>query len=201
MANLALLIFVKDPEAGNVKTRLAADLGAERAARVYRGLAEAVIRPLVPLAEEGIELTVCYAPSGSEAAVRRWLGPDLRYEAQWGESLSERLEYATSSAFARGASRAVVIGSDCPEVDADTVLRAFRALDEREVVLGPAADGGYYLLGLSRPVPWLFRGMPWSTPSLFGATVDRLRAEGVHAAFLEEKRDVDRVGDLEHAGA
>ena len=106
------------------------------------------------------------------------------------------MEDAFARAFADGAERVVIVGSDLPDVSASLLRRAFDVLDSHPAVLGPARDGGYYLLGLTRPVDGIFRGIAWSTPDVLAATLDRFRAAGIDPVMLEELSDVDEVGDL-----
>lgn len=192
-------IFVKAPEPGRVKTRLAAVLGDRRAADIYRALGRRVAaRCLGP----NHDTVVWYAPAGGRAAVREWLR-QLRiaaFRAQGAGTLGERLEGAFRRHFAEGARRVVVIGSDCPDVDAGLVGRAFEALEGHDLVLGPARDGGYYLVGLRAPAPELFRGIRWSTDAVLGETVSAARRLALRTRLLPTLRDIDTLSDARAAG-
>jgi rSAM/selenodomain-associated transferase 1 len=192
----ALLIFVRAPEAGRVKTRLAAAIGAEAALDVYRTLAEHTLREAEKLRTDGVEIRVHYTPADAEQAVRGWLGADATYLPQADGDLGVRMEDAFARAFAAGARQVIIVGSDLPALSAELLRRAFRALDEHPAVLGPARDGGYYLLGLIGPVPGIFDGIAWSTPSVLAETCARFRTAGIHPPLLEELADVDVVEDL-----
>jgi rSAM/selenodomain-associated transferase 1 len=191
----AVLVFVRAPQPGRVKTRLAAALGDEAAVRVYRRLAEhtlAEARALAPAASLRIHCT----PPQSLSAVSAWLGPGAEYLPQHGGGLGERLRTAFDEAFAAGFDHVVVVGSDLPDLSAEHLRAAFDALDQAPAVIGPARDGGYWLLGLAGRVPGVFDGIPWSTDEVFARTVYRLRAAGMEPALLPVLADVDEAADL-----
>lgn len=192
----AVLVFVRAPEAGRVKTRLAAALGAEAALRVYRRLAEHAVAEARALAP-GVTVRVHHTPADAGEAVRAWLGAELDYLPQSADpDLGERMRAAFDAAFAAGFRRVVIIGSDLPELSADVLHHAFASLDAHDVVLGPARDGGYYLLGMRRMVGDVFAGVPWSTDRVLARTLEILRGMGIEPALLEALADVDEVEDL-----
>ena len=191
-----LLAFVRAPESGRVKTRLAAAIGDRAALRVYVRLAEHTLGEARVLAAEGVEVRVHHAPGDADAAVRAWLGQGLAYLPQAEGDLGMRMRDAFARAFADGAERVVIVGSDLPEISAPLLRRAFDLLDGCSAVVGPARDGGYYLLGLTGMVGGIFEGIEWSTPGVLAATLERLRAAGVEPAMLEMLADVDTVQDL-----
>jgi rSAM/selenodomain-associated transferase 1 len=180
-----LIVFVKEPRPGLVKTRLLPALDPESAAELYRALAEEEIRQTVPRSGEYTRLFF-YAPPSSPEAM----------SAQQGDDLGARMSAAFDEAFRRGARRAAVIGTDVPWLSRDRVAEAFRALDEHEVVLGPTADGGYYLLALNRSRPELFRGIAWSTASVLASTVERAAGLGLRVQMLGPLADIDTIDDL-----
>lgn len=188
-----LLVFAKAPEVGRVKTRLGSEIGHPAATRLYRRMGRGI---LDRVRRGPYRTVVLYDPPGSRDAVERWLGPGLEYRPQAGGGLGERLADAFDWAF-READRVCVIGTDAPRVDEALVKRAFSALEQRGAVLGPAEDGGYYLVGLDRPRPELFQEIPWSTPGVLEATLARARASGVEPTLLRRLRDVDRASDLQ----
>jgi hypothetical protein len=189
----AILVFVRAPEAGRVKTRLAATLGAEGALRVYRRLAEHAVREA---RAAGAELRIHFTPPDREAEVRAWLGDGPLYLPQSTGDLGARMEAAFRAAFAAGAERVVIIGSDLPDLSAALLRRAVDALDTHPAVLGPARDGGYYLLGMRTMIPGVFTDILWSTPEVLALTLHRMRAAGIEPALLETLSDVDEAGDL-----
>jgi uncharacterized protein len=189
-----LLVFVKEPRAGAVKSRLAAGIGPERAAAVYRAIAEEAIRRTAPRAGE-YERRVLFDPPGAGARIAQWL-PGLPASPQGEGDLGERMARALAEAFGQGARRAALVGTDVPALAREDVLEAFDGLDGHDVVLGPATDGGYYLLALRGPAPDLFRGVPWSTPQVLAATLDRAARLGWSVRVLRTLGDVDTVEDL-----
>ena len=189
----ALIVFARAPELGRVKTRLAAEVGDGAALRAYRTLAEQVIA--AASASATYSMTVAYTPPDAEPAMRQWLGPGVMLRPQSGADLGARMAAAIADAISGGAERVVVIGTDCPDVTADVVAEAFTRLGVADVVLGPASDGGYYLIGMSRPHRELFEGVPWSSAETLRATLARARAGGLSVTLLDERRDIDTVED------
>lgn len=190
-----LLIFVKYPGPGKVKTRLAKNIGLENAAILYRKMAESIIYDLSKLAE--YRKIVFFDPPERRNDVMRWLKFNgLSFVAQEGNSLGERMSNAFSHAFSLGADKAVIIGTDCPQISTQTILTAFERLETSEVVIGPSYDGGYYLLGLRRFIPEIFHDIDWSTNLVFDQTMKKLRRNGIKSECLEMLRDVDTVEDL-----
>lgn len=191
----AVLVFVRAPHAGRVKTRLAAEIGAAAALRVYRRLAEHTLAEARRLGAAA-RVRVCYTPADAEPAVRAWLGAGIEYRAQGEGDLGARMRRAFEEAFRDGFGRVLLVGSDVPGLRAGLLRRALALLDEHAAVLGPAFDGGYYLLGLREPRPELFAAVPWSTPRVLALTLAKLRAAGLEPALLETLRDVDHAADL-----
>lgn len=192
-------VFVKAPRPGRVKTRLAADIGPRPAAALYRRLGRDVVSAAVG---DGYETVVWYAPRGQGASVREWLGGlgVTRFQMQPSGPLGYRLRTALARHFGYGARRVIMIGSDCPGVDRDVILRAFAALEHHHVVLGPASDGGYYLIGMKAVHPALFRGIHWSSSTVLRET--QAVARGLHLSChsLRLLRDVDTLADARALG-
>lgn len=188
-----LLIFAKEPRPGHVKTRLAAEIGAGEAARIYRGLGKRVVDqlrhgPYTPI--------VVFDPPEARTKVTEWLGPEgLEFLPQVPGDLGSRLEAAFREGFGRG-KEVVVVGTDAPGVDGEVVKNAFRSLAAADLVLGPSVDGGYYLLGLTSATPELFHDIPWSTSEVLAATRDRADSLGLRIATLPTLADVDTAEDL-----
>ena len=191
-----LLIFAKAPVPGRVKTRLAGRLGARGAARCYRQL----LRRTLALARAArlcpVELWCAPdARHGFFAACRREYGVRLR--RQCAGDLGKRMSHAFERV-STGSGYAVLIGGDCASVGPAELRAAFGQLAAgRDAVLGPAADGGYVLLGLRRPCPSLFRGIAWSTPAVLAATRRRLHRAGLDWIELPAGWDVDTPADLQ----
>jgi uncharacterized protein len=192
-------IFVKAPAPGRVKTRLAAEIGVRHAAEIYRDLGRRVV---AACAVSSYDTVVWFTPAEARSAVQAWL-KGLRvaaFQAQITGALGTRLAAAFQRHFGEGARRVIVIGSDCPGVNAGLVSRALAALETHDVVLGPAHDGGYYLIGLRAPAGQLFRRIDWSTPAVLGQTVARARQLGLSTLLLPSLRDVDTASDARAVG-
>jgi len=194
-----LIVFARRPRAGAVKRRLARAVGARRAAALYATL----LARTLALAEA----SACVRRVLMPAAARdlRWFRTRLaprgwQVRAQCPGGLGRRMERALGSALA-GGQPAILIGSDTLDATAADVARAARALDGvAEAVIGPAADGGYWLIGLARPVPGLFAELPWGSAEVGARTVHRLVAARVVCLRLPPRHDLDRGRDLLRAG-
>ncbi|MEQ9620104.1 MAG: TIGR04282 family arsenosugar biosynthesis glycosyltransferase [Deltaproteobacteria bacterium] len=190
-----LIVFAKYPEPGKVKTRLAEDLGAERAAAIYSYMAETVINNVCNTANYWTE--IFFDPPEKDKEIRSWLGntPDS-YLPQQGHTLGEKISNAFRTVFSGVSDRAVIIGTDCVDVSADTVAYAFECLRHHDLVVGPADDGGYYLLGLKSYEPEIFRNIDWSTDQVLKQTIERIKERGLSFFMLETLMDIDTVFDL-----
>ena len=191
-----LAVFVKEPRPGAVKSRLAAALGPEAAAEVYRAIAEEVMRRTVPRREE-YDRIVAFDPSSAGAAIGEWLGVTAgALLPQPTGDIGVRMERALDELFRRGARRVALIGTDVPALGREDVRGALESLDEHDVALGPATDGGYYLIALKRPEPELFRGIAWSGPDVLTETLARAARRDLSVRMLRAIGDVDTVEDL-----
>ncbi len=199
MSERTLAVFAKAPVPGRVKTRLAVEIGTRPAATLYRHLGRAVVRET---AGPGYRTVVWFAPPGARRAVRAWLDGFgvTGYRSQGAGDLGARLRRAFLRQFADGDGAVVIIGTDCPEIRGRDVVRAFDALESYDVVLGPARDGGYYLVGLRAPHPALFREIPWSTPNVMRVTRVRAATIGLRCKLLRQLRDVDSATDARVLG-
>ena len=194
MSERALVVFVKRPRPGAVKTRLGAAIGLEAAADLYRALVEHVLEATTPRPGD-YERLVFFDPPGDLEEMRAWL-PGVRLLAQKGGDLGARMADAFARAFARGASRVAIVGTDAPRCTRETVTEALAALGGADVVLGPAEDGGYYLLALREPRPELFAGIAWSTAKVAAETRARATASRLSVRELPSLRDLDTLDDL-----
>jgi rSAM/selenodomain-associated transferase 2/rSAM/selenodomain-associated transferase 1 len=192
-----VIIFTRYPEAGKTKTRLIAELGAEGAAELQRAMAEHAIGAVRELAKiRPISIEVRYQ-GGSPSLMRRWLGTDVLYREQNGNDLGDRMLGAFDEAFRDGAGHVLVMGTDCPGITAQILEKGFQKLERNDLVLGPAADGGYYLIGLNRVYPELFSTIPWGTENVLDLSLEIARLEGLKTSLLDRLHDVDRPEDLD----
>ncbi len=197
-----VLVFVRPPVAGRVKTRLAATEGPDEALRLERLLAERVVEALRAAAQAGVaDWGLCVdAPDDRHpavAAVERWL-PGARHAfAQGPGDLGARLARAAERGFAGGAPAVALVGSDVVGLTVEGLRAAFAALAGAAAALAPAPDGGYALLALASPQPALFQGVPWSTPAVAAVARERARSAGLRLAELAPLRDVDVAADLD----
>jgi hypothetical protein len=189
----ALLVFVKLPVAGQVKTRLQPELSPELAARLYRAMVDDVFAALERPGQW--DLVAFFSPLERERAFREWLPGSIGLVAQSGADLGERLANAFGWSHAQGHSRTIVVGTDMPTLDSDVLSDAFRALDRDDVVLGPSTDGGYYLVGLSEPRPELFENVDWSTSEVLEQTIARIDDTRATYHLLPERTDIDTWQD------
>lgn len=188
-------VFAKAPTPGRVKTRLAADVGDERATEIYRRIG----RDTVDRLRGGpYRLIVFFDPpdEAARAAVQSWLGTaGLELRPQSAGDLGTRMAAALRVCLEE-ADAACLVGTDIPDLGPAAAERAFEALESDDVVVGPATDGGYYLIGMTRPQPGLFVDVPWSTSRVLPETLSRAERSGLSVALLDPKTDVDRVGDV-----
>jgi rSAM/selenodomain-associated transferase 2/rSAM/selenodomain-associated transferase 1 len=196
-----LLIFTRYPGPGSAKTRLIPALGREGAADLQRQMTEHVlgeVRKLLSIHPASIR--VCF-DGGGEEQMKAWLGPEWRYLPQGSGDLGQRMAAAFERAFREGSERVVLIGTDVPDLTAPVLYRAFRALESGDLVLGPAEDGGYYLIGLDRSA-WeraptrLFSGVTWGTSAVLDQTLRIADGLGLSPTLTARLADVDLPGDL-----
>jgi rSAM/selenodomain-associated transferase 1 len=192
-----ILLFVKYPEPGRVKTRLAASVGALRAAAIYRRLATAVFARL----PRDADIVVMFDPPERAAEVEAWLGAmnrPARFLPQSSGDLGTRLERAFDAAFARGEDKVAAIGSDCIDLTCAIFAEMWQALDTHDCVIGPVEDGGYYLVALRKTAP-LFRDIAWSEKNVLAQTIARAREHGLRVHLLPTLHDIDTADDWERA--
>jgi hypothetical protein len=186
----AIVVFGRQPTAGEVKTRLAADIGPIRAARAYEALLGHSLNCAIATGDR-ITLSLAAEPTGC------WVPPvAVEIEVQSPGNLGDRMEEAFARAFARGADRVMIVGSDCPELTNEGLARATEQLADAPLVIGPAMDGGYWLVGQSRPCHGLFRDIPWSTDRALEVTLERAVDLGLDVATGERLCDLDTAADL-----
>ncbi len=183
------MIFTKNPVAGKVKTRLAKDLGNEKALEVYEFLLKHSHRVTAPL---DLKKQVLYSNNVTENDL--WSEGGFIKELQAEGDLGEKMMAAFKNAFARGFKKVIIIGSDLYDISTGEIETAFRELEQNEYVIGPAEDGGYYLLGMKSVNAALFTNKTWSTPSVFTETIKDMQSSSIKV--LPVKNDIDTLDDL-----
>ncbi|MHB8880278.1 MAG: TIGR04282 family arsenosugar biosynthesis glycosyltransferase [Thermodesulfovibrionales bacterium] len=193
--------MLKYPEPGRVKTRLARDIGAEQAALISRLTAEKVLRQTSPddRADLRYERYIFYDPPERGQDFISWL-PDEEFILQRGRDVGERMDAAVRHLIGLGAHKAVITGADIPGLSREIIAEAFELLDHSDVVLGPALDGGYYLIGMKTPMPELFHDIPWSSPDVLSETLKALGRLKRSYRLLTALSDLDTVEDLQRQG-
>jgi rSAM/selenodomain-associated transferase 1 len=189
-----LLIFTRYPERGKTKTRLIPLLGEDGATELHRRMTEYTIRKLQD-SSSTLSLVIYY-DGGTEEKMRSWLGSHLSYRLQQGEDLGQRMQTACEASFASGETAIAIIGTDCPDLSATLILEAFDRLGNSDLVLGPASDGGYYLIALKHLFPELFEAIDWGTSRVLETTQAIAARLNLSVAYLPELADVDRPADL-----
>ena len=193
MTEAALLL--KAPRAGEVKTRLARSVGAERATRIYRALVEHQLAQI----PANWRTVIHFSPSDAEAEMRSWLKKFSlnQFLPQPNGDLGPRLISAMDHGFASGADRIFFLGGDCPGLTRSYLKEAEAALGETDMIIAPARDGGYVLLGLAKPMASIFEGIPWSSEIVFAATLRTAVASGLSFRCLPPLEDVDDLESYE----
>ena len=191
---LRILVFARMPVAGQVKTRLEPGLGPVATLSLYQAMLKRVLTTAEHTDLAPMEL---WLAGTSVTNDQHWPGPGLAWYRRQGDSLGERMAHAARNALTR-ARGVVIIGTDCPALDRQYLgLALARLAQGHEVVIGPAEDGGYVLLGLGSPMEMLFRDIPWGTDRVLALSLQRLAEAGVNPALLPTLWDVDRPCDLE----
>jgi rSAM/selenodomain-associated transferase 1 len=191
MAKEQLIVFLKAPRPGRVKTRIAQTAGADRACAIYRELVETVLNNVSSIRQTQLRIS----PDDALSEVTPWLRGDWDAEPQGDGDLGVRLQSAFASAFAKGAERVVIVGSDCPDVKTRDIRAAWTELKSYDLVIGPAVDGGYWLIGLRAPQPDLFRDIAWSSDQVLAQTLQRAKSRGLRIQLLRILNDIDTEED------
>jgi hypothetical protein len=190
-----LMVFLRAPREGAVKTRLARGVGSRAALALYRCFVEDLVHGVCG----GNHTTIlCYHPPGEASAIEAWLGKRLPLWPQEGSDLGERMAGAFARAFASGFRSVVLVGSDIPDLPRKHVTRAFAHLDRGDAVVGPSDDGGFCLVGFRAESfhREVFTGIAWGTPLALSQTLERIAATGVGVHRLPPWQDIDRPEDL-----
>lgn len=193
MNKAALIVFQKNAVLGKVKTRLAASVGDEKALKIYEWLTAYTHQQVKELRVDKYLFYSDFIPENSTKDLEKY-----QFEVQSGKDLGERMRNAFSKLFTLGYTSVIILGTDCADLKTEYLNKAFMSLSQSEIVLGPAKDGGYYLLGMSRYIPEIFQDIPWSTSKVLEATLDRANALKIEYEFLTVLSDIDNLKDWEH---
>jgi uncharacterized protein len=192
----SLIVFTRYPIPGKTKTRLIPALGEAGAANLHRQMTEHTLAQVRQLRADGVAIEIHYAGIQSDRELADWLGADLVYRGQGDGDLGDRMARSMKTAVEAGYDRVIIIGTDCPGLTTDILQLAFEQLHDRDLVLGPAIDGGYYLIGLRRFMPELFVGISWGTSMVRQQTIEIAIELGLSMGDLPLLADIDRPEDL-----
>lgn len=192
----SLIVFTRYPEPGKAKTRLIPVLGENGASNLHRQMTEHTLSQVRELQSDRATRVEVYFTGGDQLLMQDWLGTDIIYQPQGEGDLGQRMQSAFQTAFASGMEGVAIVGTDCPGLDAKIMAQAFEQLNSHDLVLGPATDGGYYLIGLRRVIPELFAGINWGTSEVREKTVAIAVSLGLAVAYLPPLFDIDRPVDL-----
>ncbi len=198
-----VILFTRFPHPGKCKTRLAPQLGPEGAALIHRQLVRHTLETLTVFftRKDNTELII-YHDSGSRQKMEGWLGSNYHYRQQQGDDLGQRMADALRYGLNK-TQNCILIGSDCPDITESILSEALQALRQQELVLGPAHDGGYYLIGAAGSVKvdacsQLFKEIPWGDDTVFAKTLQRAEKLGLKPHILKKLHDIDSIEDLQH---
>ena len=190
----ALIIFLRFPKTGQVKTRLAKTTSSEFAVKFYKTCSEKIITDVKKLSS--INRFVFFSNKEENIQVKKWLGGKLFYSPQEGDDLGSRMKNAFEKVFSSGAEKAVLIGTDVPDLKNEIISEAFRLLTVNDVVLGPSEDGGYYLIGMKKMYPQFFENIEFSTSSVLQNTIKNIEKLNLSYQLLPRLKDIDTEEDL-----
>lgn len=190
MKNL-IQVFAKAPVKGQVKTRIARETSEEFALALHKRLCDAVIRTAIATESAQVEIWTT-----GEQPAEYFDGFGLECFQQQGVNLGTRMDFALRHGLSRSR-KVLIIGADALSITPDYLAEALRALDQSQVVVGPALDGGYIMVGATAPIPVLFRDMPWGTPDVMALTLERLLMNGLNFHIMGDRWDIDTLQDLQ----
>jgi rSAM/selenodomain-associated transferase 1 len=194
MSSNALIVFGKDPVKGKVKTRLAQTLGNDFANRLYKMCVENTLNELRKL--DSNYNVYLFSDSG-KLQVNKLNEVGFIFRKQNGNDIGEKMKNSFKEVFSCGFCKAILIGTDIPDISCKIIEKAFNLLDESDVVLGPAKDGGYYLIGMKERYDFLFSGIDWSSREVLSQSLFKVKKKGKRTKILEKLNDIDTKTDLE----
>ncbi|MBW4536576.1 MAG: TIGR04282 family arsenosugar biosynthesis glycosyltransferase [Pleurocapsa minor HA4230-MV1] len=191
-----LIIFSRYPEPGKTKTRMIPALGALGAAELQQKMTEHTLKTAIALKlSRNLAIEVHFA-GGNIQSMTEWLGEDFDYIPQVLGNLGHKMQSSFERAFALGSQRVLIIGTDCPDIEQTILTQAFDSLERHDLVLGVAEDGGYYLIGLNKPIAELFQNIIWGTEQVLNQTKNIAQQLKLNVHYLPTLADVDRPEDL-----
>ena len=190
MKKEVVLVFQKNAILGKVKTRLASGMGEARALEIYRHLIQSTYSVLEDMSAPVWTYFSDFIPETVNTPIEKSF-------VQEGQDLGHRMANAFARSFELGMDKVVLIGTDCPMLQSEHLNQAFEALTHSDLVVGPATDGGYYLIGMKRRADYLFEGITWSTAEVLSQTLAVVTAHGLHFTLLDELSDIDTQEDWE----
>lgn len=196
----AIILMVKYPLAGAVKTRLGRQIGMEKASMLYRGFVRTL---LATCRSTGFDILISCHPDHPVFDYQEWLGSGVDFMVQKGPDLGQKMRDAFEQGFSRGFDRVVLTGSDLPHLPGAAIQEAAQRTGACDVVIGPALDGGYYLVAMTqdRFFPEMFEDIPWSTPDVLRLTLEKIAAGRRSPCLLKTMRDIDTLADLNAVSA
>lgn len=192
--NNHLIIFLKYPQIGKVKTRLAKDIGDVKALNIYKLLVSSTLNKVQ---STSFDISIYYTPKDKDKEVRKFIDfNDVNYYSQTGNNLGARMLNAFSESFTAGYKKTIIIGTDCPDINYNTISDTFNLLNNHDLVLGPATDGGYYLIGLCKISIELFNNIEWSSDKVLKKTLNIANKLNFNYKLLDFRADIDTIADL-----
>jgi rSAM/selenodomain-associated transferase 1 len=193
--NSCVLLFGKSPRNGDVKTRLANEIGTDHAVEFYKCSVKDILSLLESL---NFRFKFCFWPPDAAESLIDWLGSGIEYTAQQGGNLGEKMKNAFIEAFEDNFQKVLIIGSDSPDLPAEFINKAFDELDRHGGVIGPSSDGGYYLIGFKKETycPEAFDDILWSSSGVLEKTLEILERQQRRVYLLPEWHDIDTLADL-----
>jgi rSAM/selenodomain-associated transferase 1 len=190
-----VILFIKSPEIGKVKSRLSASIDKKTVVKIYKLFVQDILKKLEEIPYEKI---ICYSPKNANHDIKKWLGSNYIYIPQNGSNLGERLKNSFVEGFQSGFLKLIAIGSDSPDLKLDYFIDAFKNLDAYDTVIGPCVDGGYYLIGFSKNsyYPKVFEDIPWSTEKVYERSIESIEKANLKVYTLPIWQDVDTIEDL-----
>ena len=194
----AIIVFARFPTKGKVKTRLAKTLGGKFAKDFYKICAEHTFNEILKIHKNDTRKFIFYSDEKDREKIKKWTHSKFLLSPQKGKDLGEKMQNAFQTVFNNGVSKTLIIGTDLPEISSEIINRSFELLNNNDIVIGPATDGGYYLLGMKNVYKELFTNLPWSTDKLFENTIDIINKLNLSISYLPRLSDIDTEEDLKY---